>query len=106
MKDHIILWLEQWHTGTGEQGAESIYAHFIKLENQYQAIANPVDRLKYIFSQQMLESEPSLVALRSPPQSKLARNSHLPKPYYRYFIFILYYLFIPYLIMGPFYMLS
>ena len=74
MEDHIIPWLKRWHTGAGlmgEQGAESIHAHFMKLETRYQTIANPVDRLKYIFSQQILESEPSLVALRPPPQKRI-----------------------------------
>ena len=54
----------------GEQGAESIHAHVMKLERQHQGIANPVDRLKYIFNEQMLQSEPSLVALRPPPQKR------------------------------------
>ena len=73
MEDHIP-WLKRWHTGAGlmgEQGAESIHAHFMKLETRYQTIANPVDRLKYIFTQQILESEPSLVALRPPPQKRI-----------------------------------
>jgi hypothetical protein len=54
MEDHIIPWLEQWHIGAGlmgEQGAESIHAHLMKLERQHDSIANPVDRLKYIFSE-------------------------------------------------------
>ena len=54
----------------GEQGAESIRAHVMKLERQHQGIANPIDWLKYIFSEEMLESEPSLVALRPPPQKR------------------------------------
>ena len=73
MEDHVIPWLERWHIGAGlmgEQGTESIHAHVMKLERQHQGIANPIDRLKYIFSEQMLESEPSLVALRPPPQKR------------------------------------
>ena len=70
MEDHVIPWLQQWHIGArlvGEQGAESIHAHLMKLERLHQSIANPVDRLKYFFSEQMLESELALLALRPPP---------------------------------------
>ena len=67
MEDHIIPWLERWHIGVGligrEQGAESIHAHLMKLKRLHQGTANPVDQLKYTFSEQILESEPSLVAL-------------------------------------------
>ena len=76
MEDHVISWLQQWHIGAGfmgEQGAESIHAHLIKLERLYQGIANPVDRLEYIFSEQMLESEPSLLVIR-PPQRTCKTN--------------------------------
>ena len=75
MEDHVILWLKRWHIGAGlmgEQGAESIHAHLMKLERMHEGIPNPVDQMKYIFSEQMLESEPALVALRPPPQ-----KSHL-----------------------------
>ena len=73
MEDHVIPWLERWHIGAGlmgEQGAESIHAHLMKLERVYRDISNPVDRLKYIFNEQMLESAPSLVSLRPPPQKR------------------------------------
>ncbi len=36
----------------GEQGAESIHAHLIRLERTYQGIPNEVDRLLYIFKEQ------------------------------------------------------
>ena len=35
MEDHVNPWLKQWHIGAGlmgEQGAESIHAHLMKLE--------------------------------------------------------------------------
>lgn len=50
----------------GEQGAESIHAHIMKLERVYQGIPNDLDRLKYIFKEQTLESAPSLTSLRPP----------------------------------------
>ncbi len=42
----------------GEQGAESIHAHMMRLERTYQGVANEVDRLKYIIKEHMLESAP------------------------------------------------
>ncbi len=44
----------------GEQGAESIHAHIMHLEQTHQGIANDVDRLHYIMKEHMLESAPSL----------------------------------------------
>ena len=52
----------------GEQGAESIHAHMMRLERIHQGIANDVDRLKYIVKEHMLESAPSLTSLRPPPK--------------------------------------
>ena len=48
----------------GEQGAESIHAHLMRLERIHQGIANDVQRLKYIVREHMLESAPSLTSLR------------------------------------------
>ncbi len=50
----------------GEQGAESIHAHMMRLERTYQGVVNEVDRLKYIIKEHMLESAPSLTYLRPP----------------------------------------
>ena len=51
----------------GEQGAESIHAHLMRLERIHQGIANDVQRLKYIVREHMLESAPSLTSLRPDP---------------------------------------
>ncbi len=62
-------WMRRWKVGCGimgEQGAESIHAHLQQLERTYQGISNEVDRLKYIFKKQTLESAPSLTSLRPP----------------------------------------
>ena len=57
----------------GEQGAESIHAY---LERNHQGIASSVERLKNIFKQHMLETTPSLVALKPPPKKRLKLNKH------------------------------
>ena len=71
LEDHTIPWLQRHHVGAGlmgEQGAESIHAHMMRLDRNYQTIPNEVDRLKYIVREQMLESAPSLNTLK--PESK------------------------------------
>ena len=60
----------------GEQGAESIHAHLMRLERIHQGIANDVQRLKYIVRENMLESAPSLTSLRpAPAPRKRKRDS-------------------------------
>lgn len=78
LEDHVIPWLTRWHIGAGlmgEQGAESIHAHLMRLERNYQGIANAVDRLKYVFKMHMLETNPSLVSLRPPPSKRMKLDS-------------------------------
>ncbi len=52
----------------GEQGAESIHAHFHRLETQYCGIVNPLDRLLYIFKEDNVESAPGLNTQQPPPK--------------------------------------
>ena len=54
----------------GEQGEESIHAHVMKLERVHQGIPNELDRLKYIFKEQTLESAPALTSLRPPAKKR------------------------------------
>ena len=65
---HMVPWFRRWHLGfgiMGEQGAESIHAHLMKLERQHEGIANKVERY-----QQLLESDPYLASLRPSPQKR------------------------------------
>ena len=55
----------------GEQGANSIYAHFMRLDRTYQGVVN---RLKCVVKEHMLESAPSLVSLRPPPAKRMKRD--------------------------------
>ena len=67
----------------GEQGAESIHAHMMRLERTYQGVANEVDRLKYIIKEHMLESAPSLTSLRPPTKresQKMKKTTQAPYP--------------------------
>ena len=51
----------------GEQGAESIHAHLMRLERIHQGIAS---QLKYVVKEHMLEPAPSLTCLRPPPAKR------------------------------------
>ena len=78
LEDHVVPWMRRWKVGSGvmgEQGAESIHAHINQLERTYQGIPDDVDRLKYIFKEQALESDPSLTSLR-PPLKKRKKTEH------------------------------
>ena len=73
MEDHVVPLLQRWRLGSGlmgEQGAESIHAHLMKLERVHQGIPDEVDRWKYIMKEHMLESHPSLTCLRPPPEKR------------------------------------
>ena len=54
----------------GEQGAESIHAHLMRLERIHEGIARDVDRLIYILKEHEMESAPSLTCLRPPPAKR------------------------------------
>ena len=78
LEDHVVPWMCRWKVGSGvmgEQGAECVHAHINQLERTYQGIPDDVDRLKYIFKEQALESDPSLTSLR-PPLKKRKKTEH------------------------------
>ncbi len=52
----------------GEQGAQSIHQHFMKLERTHQGIPSEVDRLRYIMKEHQLASDSSLTCLRPAPK--------------------------------------
>lgn len=73
LEDHVIPWFNRWHIGfgmMGEQGAESIHAHLNNIEENYDSIANQLDRLKYVFRKSCLQTAPALVTVRPPPKKR------------------------------------
>ena len=73
LEQHIVPWLDKWKVGLGlmgEQGAESIHAHFNSLKRTYQAIPNGVDRLQYIMKEHFLHTAPANVTARPPPAKR------------------------------------
>ena len=78
MEEHVAPWVKRWRVGAGlmgEQGAESIHAHFKRLERIHQGIPNDVDQLKFIMKEHQLESEPSLNSLRPHPKKGKKNDS-------------------------------
>ena len=73
LEDHVIPWFNRWHIGfgmMGEQGAESIHTHLMRIEENYNSIANDLDRLKNVFKESCLQTAPALVTVRPPPKTK------------------------------------
>ena len=71
LEDHVMPWVQRWRTGSGlmgEQGSESIHAHFHKLEDRNCGVVNPLDRLTYTVKQHNLDVLPQLRDLQ--PQAK------------------------------------
>ena len=77
LEDHTIPWFRRHHVGAGlmgEQGAESVHAHIMTLDKRFDGIRDDVDRLKYLFKGQMLESAPSLTQLRPVPKKRKLKD--------------------------------
>ncbi len=73
LEDHVVPWVRRWRLGSGlmgEQGAESIHAHIMKLERIHQGILDDVERLRYIMKEHVLESDPSLTCLIPAPKKR------------------------------------
>lgn len=79
MEEHIMPWVKKWKLGLGimgEQGAESLHDHMMRLERTYQGIPDDVERLKHIVREQIVESSPSLLELQPPPQPKRRKKDY------------------------------
>ena len=78
LEDHMVGWLKLYHLAPGlmgEQGAESIHAHLNRLETTYNGIANPVERLKYVFNMYIIETTPSLQILKPPVKTRKRKRA-------------------------------
>ena len=57
LEEHVLPWLKQWHVGfglLGEQGIESIHAHFNSLNRTYRSMPEEVSRLKHLMKEHLL----------------------------------------------------
>jgi hypothetical protein len=65
LEEHVVPWLRKWHVGfglLGEQGIESIHAHFNSLGRTYRSIPEEVTRLHYLLKEHLLHIAPENVA--------------------------------------------
>ena len=78
LEQHMVEWLHRYHLGAGlmgEQGAESIHQHLHRLEDTNQGIVNPLQRLKYVFNQYNLETDPTLQSCKPPIKRRKREES-------------------------------
>lgn len=73
---HTVPWIEKWHMGfglLGEQGAESIHAHFNSLRRTYQTMPDGVQRLHQMMREHQLHISPQNI-IACPPTKKRPRK--------------------------------
>ncbi len=66
LEEHTVPWMRRWHIGAGmmgEQGAESIHAHFQHLERIYAGIPNALKRMEWLMKEHYIETDPSTASL-------------------------------------------
>ncbi len=69
LEDHTVPWMRRWHIGAGlmgEQGAESIHAHFQHLERVYAGMLNALKRMECLMKEHYIETAPSTASLCPP----------------------------------------
>lgn len=65
LEEHVLPWLRKWHVGfglLGEQGIESIHAHFNSLGRTYRSIPDEVQRLRQLLKEHLLHIAPEHVS--------------------------------------------
>ena len=67
LEEHAVEWLQRWRVGfgmMGEQGAESIHAHFNILKRTYSNIPEHVTRLRQLMAEHLLHIAPANISLK------------------------------------------
>lgn len=79
LEEHVIPWLQRWHVGfglLGEQGIESIHAHFNNLGRTYRSMPEEVARLRQLMREHLLHIAPENVA--ATPEVKRRKKRMTP----------------------------
>ena len=74
----MIPWLKKWHVGfglLGEQGIESIHAHFNCLGRTYKSIPEEVARLHNLMKEHLLHIAPEMIAATPQIKERKKRRS-------------------------------
>ena len=65
LEEHVVPWLRKWHVGfglLGEQGIESVHAHFNNLGRTYRNIPEELARLRHLMKEHFLHIAPEHIA--------------------------------------------
>ncbi len=79
LEEHVIPWLLRWHVGfglLGEQGIESIHAHFNSFGRTFRSIHDEVARLRQLMKAHLLHTAPDNIA--ATPGVKRRKKSNTP----------------------------
>lgn len=82
LEEHVVPWLKKFHVGfglLGEQGIESIHAHFNSLERTYKSIHEEVARLRNLMKEHLLHIAPENIAATPEVKRRKSKNSHPPE---------------------------
>ena len=82
LEEHVIPWLERHHLGfglLGEQGVESIHAHFNRLGRTYGKMPDPVEQLRQLMKEHLLHISPENVAATPQIKKRKTRNATTPE---------------------------
>ena len=65
LEEHVVPWLKKWHVGfglLGEQGVESIHAHFNSLGRTFRSMPEEITRLRQLMREHLLHIAPENIA--------------------------------------------
>ena len=78
LEEHVVTWLRKWHVEfglLGEQGVESIHAHFNRLKRTYASVPEEVDRLRTLMTEHLLHIAPEHVAATPNIKKRRSKNN-------------------------------
>jgi hypothetical protein len=82
LEEHVIPWLRKWHVGfglLGEQGVESVHAHFNRLKRTYASVPEEVQQLRTLMNEHLLHIAPEHVAATPDIKRRRSRNATSPE---------------------------
>lgn len=83
LEEHVIPWLKRWHVGfglLGEQGVESIHAHFNSYGRTFRSIPEEVARLRQLMKAHLLHISPDNIAATPAVKKRRRKNPEESTP--------------------------
>ena len=78
LEEHVIPWLEKCRVGfglLGEQGVESVHAHFNNLGRTFRSVREEMARLERLMREHLLHISPENVAATPETKKRKKKNS-------------------------------